>query len=482
MIIRNTGGVKMKISLMKKLSIGFISTVIGVILIVSIISNYMVGKIFNNYLINEHNNKVNKIISTVQDLYNNRTGFSNLDKDEILRYAELEELYIQVKDSNGNVIFDSGNSYLQHKAMMESMMGNMMSNSSNMGVGNYEEETHSLTKDKKNIGTIIVGYFAASYLSQGALTFKMTLNHSFMLSAFIALIFGLGVSFILAKQLTNPLVKITKTANEMRTGNLAVRSKVNTQAREIEELSAAINYLAETLQSQEMLRKRMTSDMAHEIKTPLTTLKTHVEALLDGIWEPTEERLQSFYDEIERLANLVDNLRNLAKLEQAEAKLNKTNFNLSEELGKIIVTFEPLYSKQNYSIMSSIDKNIWVHMDKDKVKQIMHNLLTNGYKYLKPDGKVIIELKKEKECISIKVKDNGIGIPEKDMPYIFERFYRTDLSRNKNTGGSGIGLTITKSLVESHGGKIYVESKEGEGSIFIVQFPKWTIINGSNEV
>jgi Signal transduction histidine kinase len=469
----------MKISLMKKLSIVFLVTVMGAIIIVSFISNYMIGKTFNNYLVDEHKDKVNKITTIVQELYDDKTGFSNFNKDEILRYAVLEELYIQVKDTSGNIVFDSGNSHLQHKNMMESMMGNMMKNGmgkhSNMNLGEYKEENYSLVKDKKNIGTIIVGYFGTSYLSQGALTFKMTLNHSFMISALLALLFGFGVSFILARQLTNPLVKITKTANEMRRGNLAVRSDVKTKTKEIEELSASINFLAETLQNQEMLRKRLTSDMAHEIRTPLTTLKTHVEALLDGIWEPTKERLQSFYDEIERLTNLVNNLRNLAKLEQAESKLNKTTFNLSSELEKIILSFEPLYSKNNHIIMSSIDENLWVQMDKDKLKQIMHNLLSNGYKYLKSEGKVIVELKKEKEGICIKVRDNGIGIPEKDIPYIFERFYRTDLSRDKSTGGSGIGLTITKSLVESHGGKISVESKEEEGSTFIVKFPKGTI-------
>ncbi|WP_411682851.1 ATP-binding protein [Clostridium thailandense] len=466
----------MKMSLMKKLSVVFLLTVLGAILIAGFVSNYMVGKEFNNYLVDEHKDKVNKIIVTAQDLYNDKTGFTNSNKDELLRYAVLEELYIQVKDISGNIIFDSGNSHLQHKNMMESMMGNMMQSGmgkySNMSAGEYKEETHPLVKDKKNIGMIVVGYFGTSYLSQGALTFKMTLNHSFILSGFIALIFGLGISFILARQLTNPLVKITKTANEMRKGDLTVRSEIRTKTREIEELSASINYLAETLQNQEMLRKRMTSDMAHEIRTPLTTLKTHVEALLDGIWEPTEERLQSFYDEIERLTSLVDNLRNLAKLEQADSKLNKTKFNLSSELEKIILSFEPLYSKDSHTIMSNIDKNVWVYMDKDKLKQIMHNLLSNGYKYLKPQGKVVVELKKEREGICIKVQDNGIGIPEKDIPYIFERFYRTDLSRNKNTGGSGIGLTITKSLVESHGGKISVESKEEEGSTFMVQFPK----------
>jgi signal transduction histidine kinase len=111
-------------------------------------------------------------------------------------------------------------------------------------------------------------------------------------------------------------------------------------------------------------------------------------------------------------------------------------------------------------------------MDKDKFKQIMHNLLSNAYKYMKDKGEVLVSLNIENNSITIKVKDNGIGISKKDIPYIFERFYRTDMSRNKNTGGSGIGLTITKTLVEAHGGKISVESKLGEGTVFTVRFPK----------
>ncbi|NRY28793.1 signal transduction histidine kinase [Clostridium beijerinckii] len=110
-------------------------------------------------------------------------------------------------------------------------------------------------------------------------------------------------------------------------------------------------------------------------------------------------------------------------------------------------------------------------IDVDKFKQIITNLLSNSYKYLKPNGKVKVELKKENETVVIKVIDNGIGIPEKDIPYIFERFYRSDLSRNKNTGGSGIGLTIIKALVEAHGGKIYLESKINEGTKFTIYFP-----------
>jgi signal transduction histidine kinase len=291
------------------------------------------------------------------------------------------------------------------------------------------------------------------------------------MSAVAALIFGLIISMVISRQLSRPLVNITDTANKMRTGNLEVRAAANTNTREIDELSDSINYLAETLKNQEMLRKRLTSDMAHELRTPLTTLKTHVEAFIDGIWEPTQERLEAFYEEIDRLTAMVDNLRNLAKLEQSNLTLNKSEFDVSSELEKMVDAFRPLYLKDNYKLSSSIAHGIVAVLDKDKFKQIMHNLLSNSHKHLTANGKVEVVLKKINQEIIIKVIDNGIGIPENDLPYIFERFYRSDLSRNKNTGGSGIGLTITKAFVEAHGGKVLVESKVKEGTIFTVMLP-----------
>lgn len=461
----------MKISLIKKLSLGFLAAVLGSIILASLISNYTVGKKFKEYLIDEHKTTVDNAVKIIDDLYSSQNSFSSINTDEIQRYAELQELYIEVKDLNNNTIYSSGNSHLHHKTMMGNMMGSMMHNFSGMNIGEYTENKYPLLVNNKNIGTIIIGYFGTSYLSSASVTFINTLNHSFMLSAAVSLIFGLIISIVISKQLSKPLVKITETANKMRDGNLEVRALVNTSTKEIDELSNSINYLAETLNSQEMLRKRLTSDMAHELRTPLTTLKTHVEAFIDGIWEPTAERFEAFYEEIERLTKMVDNLRNLAKLEQTNLSLNKSKVNLSSELEKIIDTFKPLYIKENYELTSSITPEIMAIIDKDKFKQIMNNLLSNSYKYLKPNGKVEVILKKEKQNIIIKVIDNGIGIPEKDLPFIFERFYRSDLSRNKNTGGSGIGLTITKAFVEAHGGKIYVESKLNEGTTFTVELP-----------
>ena len=360
--------------------------------------------------------------------------------------------------------------------MMGSMMNSMMNNFSEINPGQYTEDSYPLSKNNKEIGTIVFGYYGTSFLNTGALTFKTTLNHSFFLSIFIALIFGLIVSILLSKQISSPLTKITDTANRMRNGDLEARSQVASKTKEIDDLNASINYLAETLQNQELLRKRLTSDMAHELRTPLTNLKSHIEALLDKVWEPTEEMLTSFYEEIQRLIKLVEGLNDIAKLEQTNLNLNKSKFNLSLELEKIITSFEPLYNNSGSKIHSNLIPNVEVLMDKDKLKQVMYNLLSNSLKYSKINGEVLLTLKSENDNIIIEVKDNGIGISEKDLPFIFERFYRSDESRDKNTGGAGIGLTIVKAIVEAHNGTINVNSTLGEGSTFVLTFPK-SILN-----
>jgi signal transduction histidine kinase len=461
----------MKMSLMKKLSLAFLLAVLGSIILVSLISNYLISKEFNKYLINQHNEKIKYIIKVVEDQYNKQRNFSDINQGEIQRFAETQGLYIEIKDLNKNTVYSTGNSLVEHKNLMKSMIGSIIHDFSGMNFEEYIENTHRLSVDNKDIGSIKIGHFGTSYLSSSSITFIRTLNYSFVLSAIVALAFGPIISIIISKQLSKPLIKITETSNKMRNGNLEVRAVVNTNTKEIDALSNSINYLAETLSAQEMLRKRLTSDMAHELRTPLTTLKTHIEAFIDGIWEPTTERFEIFYEEINRLTKLVDNLHNLAKLEQLNINLSKSDVNLSIELEKILDTFKPLYNKEHYELNSSIIPDIHALVDKDKFKQIMNNLLSNSYNYLKPKGKVDIVLMEQNNNIIIKVIDNGIGIPERDLPYIFERFYRSDLSRNKYTGGSGIGLTITKAFVEAHDGKIYVESSLNVGTTFTIELP-----------
>ncbi|AOT71692.1 sensor histidine kinase [Geosporobacter ferrireducens] len=461
----------MKISIRRRLTFSFLLTVILSIVTAGLISNYMIDGRFNQYLKQTHENKIQKVVKIAEELYDSSEGFEGIDPFEMKRYAVLEDIYIEIQDADGSIAFSSGQGHLVHKKRMGNMMGHMMGRRMMERIGEYIEEKHPLYHNNSKIGTIHIGYYGDWNLSEGDVGFKNTLNRAFGLSVGIALLFGFIISIILSRQMTTPLVKIIKAANEMKNGNLGIRAEVPTSTLEIEQLANSIDYLAETLQQQEMIRKRLTSDMAHEIRTPLTTLQSHIEAMMDGIWDPTTERFKSCHEEVLRLKKMVDSLQDLAKLEQSGQQVNKSTFDLSLLLDRIVESFQVQAQKKNIRMLSHIAPNFTVHMDPDKLKQIMYNLLSNAYKYSDENSSIEVALTHDKNNIILTVRDEGAGIEVKDLPYIFERFYRGDISRSRETGGAGIGLAIVRGLVEAHNGKITVESVKGKGSCFRIYFP-----------
>jgi two-component system, OmpR family, sensor histidine kinase BaeS len=214
----------------------------------------------------------------------------------------------------------------------------------------------------------------------------------------------------------------------------------------VEDLISSINNLANSLNKQELLRKRLTTDIAHELRTPLTSIQAHLEAIIDGIWDATPERLSSINEEVTRLVGLVNQLRNLSDFDSEKNQLKIYNINTRELIKNIIYNLQGSALEKNIIIESDL-KNLKVNLDKDKISQVVFNLLSNSIRYTNSYGKIYIKSYIEDEKFIISVKDNGIGIPKKDIENIFERFYRVDKSRSKLTGCTGVGLTISKAIV-----------------------------------
>jgi len=225
------------------------------------------------------------------------------------------------------------------------------------------------------------------------------------------------------------------------------------------------------LDTQESLRKRMSADVAHELRTPLATLQSHMEAMIDGIWEPDISRLKSCHEEIMRIGRMIGDLENLARFEGENLHLEKTEFELSQWAQAIVQNFEGDFQAKGVSIRLKASEQR-VFADRDKLSQILVNLLSNALKYTDSGGMTEVCIQGDESIAELVVQDTGIGIPEEDLPYIFERFYRADKSRNRLTGGSGIGLTIAKSLVEAHNGTLSVESIFEKGTTLTVRIPK----------
>ncbi len=226
----------------------------------------------------------------------------------------------------------------------------------------------------------------------------------------------------------------------------------------------------------ERLRAEFVANVSHELKTPVTTLKGFAETLLQGAlynYRAAEEFVQIIHEEAERLSRLVCDLLELSRLESREARMHLEELDLGAEVRRIAEKLLPQFQKKGLRLqVVSPEKRLFAWADRDRFEQVLLNLLDNSLKYTPPGGQVAVCFQEEPEEIVISVRDTGIGIPEEDLPRIFERFYRVDKARSRKLGGTGLGLAIVKHIVEAHGGRVGVESKPGEGSTFFFTLPR----------
>lgn len=286
----------------------------------------------------------------------------------------------------------------------------------------------------------------------------------------LMIIVVIAVSVFLSQKISKPIIVVSKMTDFIKMGGYDQKLEYESSIVEIDNLINSINELSRELYKMENMRKNLTSDISHELRTPLTSIQTHLEAMIDGIWEPSKERLNSVNEEVIRLSHLVNQLKNLAKFDSYEDKLNLKNENLTQLIKNIIYNNESYALDKNIRIKYELE-DVNANIDKEKISQVIINLISNAIRYTNLNGEILIKLYKKSDFIKIIVKDNGIGIPEESLDYIFERFYRVDKSRCRNTGGTGIGLTISKSIIDLHKGKIEVKSKINEGSEFIITLP-----------
>lgn len=302
-----------------------------------------------------------------------------------------------------------------------------------------------------------------------------------LLSIAVASIIGIYV----ARRISAPLIQMKQAAEMMTQGKLDIR--VDTRGDdEIAGLGSSLNELAVQLQKQEQLRRNMTQDIAHELRTPLTTLKSHTRALEDGIWEPTADRFRTCLEEIDRLIDLVTELEDLHNMESPEFQLSRSEQDLAKIIERAVTVVRAAYNEKQVDLRyvhQPGDSPIIAKVDTDRMLQILINVLSNALHHTPASGRVQTDLVDEGNTVQIRIEDSGQGIPASDLPYIFERLYRGDKSRNRLNGGSGMGLAIVKQLVAAHGGDVWAESgkEQAGGSCFYIRIPKEIPVDSSRQ-
>jgi len=449
-----------------KNQLGRYFTLISIIsvLFITIISNLSMNIFFSNYLQNARDIKDLAMIDYIAELNHENQGLDDVDKMSIEHYAFNLSSEVILMDLSGKVQFSTRNPEGAGQGLTDK--ADYMDNTK------FAYNSYEYKEAGKVIGSILVGRPKSIFSTTEDKRFFYTINGIYLIAALFSTFVGTFLKNRISKTFLKPIYAIQENTKFIEEGSYGKVSDVGTNTIELSDLSLAINNMAVKLEQQENIRKRMTADISHELRTPLATLSSHIEAFLDGVWEPTPERLGIIQNEITRLTKLIKDLGDLSSLENEGARFEKKEINLSVLFSNIIESFEPLFHSEEITLEKSIKVNILFKGDADRLNQIFINIISNALKYTNKGGRVYVVMDEDKDRIHIKVMDNGIGISKQDLPYVFERFYRGDKSRSRETGGKGIGLTITKALVEAHNGTIKISSEQDEGTTVEIQFDK----------
>ena len=277
---------------------------------------------------------------------------------------------------------------------------------------------------------------------------------------------------LVSRWLSAPLTHLVDGTQAIARHDLSFRVAEQGSA-EMREVSDSFNKMAAALENAETLRGNMLNDIAHELRTPLTVLEGNLQAILDDVYPLEKAEIGRLYDQTRHLHRLVDDLRLLAQAEARQLPLQRSPSDLVVLLEEVAELFSPLAGEKSISLDTSLlPSSVFAAVDRMRLAQTLQNLLTNALQHTPAGGVITLSLRAEEETAMITVADNGDGIASEDISYVFDRFYRVDRNRTRDTGGVGLGLAIAQAFVEAHDGKIEVASAGvGQGSTFTIRLP-----------
>jgi histidine kinase len=299
-------------------------------------------------------------------------------------------------------------------------------------------------------------------------TFRASFNEALGWAVLIAVVFALIVSVIFSRGVNAPVRAMMSASQRIAEGQYHERVRVGS-ADELGQLAEHFNTMAAKLEQVEAMRRQLIGDVAHELRTPLTTIKGSMEGLMDGVLPASDETFGQIHQEADRLSRLVDDLQELSRVEAETFALDLAPLSVQELVDTALARLGRQFDEKGVTLAASLPPDLpLVRADEGRVGQVLLNLVGNALQYTSAGGRVEISAARRGDEVAVVVMDSGAGIPAEHLPHIFDRFYRVDRSRSRRAGGgSGIGLTIAKRLVEAHGGRIWAESEgEGRGSRF----------------
>ena len=397
---------------------------------------------------------------------NNDPAEPGADLQSIIQQAaDISGLRITTFDTEGNVVADSNPPYISNTPEREGRL--------------KEAEVLPLVSNGEVVGSMTASSDFAVETEPGQLAFSdpdaSRIAHHvdrYLLWAGIGVaLLGTALVWMFARRTLAPVQRLGATARQLGRGDLSQRAEV-TGPTEIRHLARSFNSMAAELEEAESRRRSLTADIAHELRTPTSNIQGYMEAIKDGVFQPTPETVETIHEQSLLLSRLVEDLRLLAQADGGELQMQRTQTRLEELVQSCTDALRPRAEAKGVALRVDVGEILpELNLDPTRIAQAVGNLLDNAVINTPEGGSVVVSARASAGAVEVRVADTGPGIAPDDLQRVFDRFYRADPSRSRSTGGTGLGLTIARRLVEAHGGSIEAESVEGQGSRFIIRLP-----------
>lgn len=472
----------------------YIAAFMTIIIVSFAVLALIVGSMITSYSIDERRAITTESAVTIKEFFEkelSQSGTNDLQHFIYYNHANLrrtltlftsyeQDLTLLLTDLNGRVLItdklaDSEyvNAQIPTNIVNNALKEDGVNDISDMGKIFDKQQIYHAIPITNKIGSVCGVVFAISTESDLTELSEILIRTVITAMLWVMLAALLTVYFI-SERITAPLKKISKAAKEFAKGNFKIRVPVK-GSDEIAQLSESFNNMAEDLENHEKTRSAFIANISHDLRTPMTSISGFIDGMLDGAIPPDkyEHYLNIVATEVKRLSRLVSSLLEISRFEAGEKKLNFTEFDICEMARQIVISFEKKIDEKQLDVDFDCDEfNISVKADKDSIHQILYNICDNGVKFSKQGGKYVISIKQKGKQVFVSVYNEGQGIPPEDLPFIFDRFYKSDKSRGLDKTGVGLGLYISKTIVEAHGQEIWAKSAYGEYCEFVFTLEK----------
>lgn len=460
---------------MKRNKIGFkLGLMILLAFVVVILSlGFTINRMFTNFYNSEMRTEVHELTTHFTAMSQSPEMLSG---ETLLKFADFSNVSILFVSEQGDILANSGTYEISDRTFIKAKDLELLftgkaielEHTDTNGERYYLAARPVLDTKGVNIKAAVYVLSSTQHMDESITAVRSVL----VLSGLGAFLLALGITWVIAKILSRPMLQMQTATRNIAAGELETRLTIQ-RDDEIGVLADSINHLAIELQRYRDTRQEFFANISHELRTPITYLEGYAQVLKKRLYETEEEKdryLDIIHEEAIRLQHLVNDLFDLAKMEEGKVSLSLEWIDLAEITDNVLQKIKLKADKKNLSLHTKINNNIpRVYGDGLRMEQVLLNLLENAVRYTEK-GSINIELDQNNTFVYLAVEDTGIGIPEDEIPYIFERFYRVEKSRSRQHGGTGLGLPIAKKLVELQGGELLVSSKLGQGTRFELRF------------